>query len=229
MHFPTPKLNEFFDTSKPIDGIISIFGDFGVGKTTLALQVAMNAAKKGNVVFFYSKANFPYEKVGKLLNDYSSQILNNLMFISALSFTDLILTVQNLELLILTSLKENDPSVNLIVIDSITDLYRLELNKDKKEKNFRLNYQLNQILANLYYINESYGPEILIVNELSRKSYENSTKEVQSGGKVMDYWVRNSVKISRTKKLNVRKFKTTKDLEALSLRFLSDLSEHGFG
>ncbi len=229
MNFPTAKLNEFFDTSNPITGILSIFGDFGVGKTTLALQVAMKAAKKGNVVFIYSKPNFPYEKVGKLLNDYSSQILDNIIFISALTFADLIPIVQNIEFLILSSLKENNSLINLIVIDSITDLYRLELNKDKKEKNVHLNYQLNQILANLCYINKVYGTEILVVNELSRKSYENSTKEVQSGGKVMDYWVKNSVKISRTKKLNMRKFKTKREPEILSIKFLSDLSEHGFG
>jgi RecA/RadA recombinase len=229
MNFPTPKLNDFFETSKPITGILSIFGDLGVGKTTLALQIAISAATKGKVVYFYSKPNFPYEKVGKLLKDYPSQILNNVIFISILNFTDLIPTVENLELLILNSLKENKLSINLILIDSLTDLYRLELNKDKKKKNVHLNYQLNHILANLCYINELFGSEILIVNELSRKSYENSTKEMQSGGKVMDYWVRNSVKISRTKKLNVRKFKTTKELETSSLKFLSELSEHGFG
>ena len=102
-------------------------------------------------------------------------------------------------------------------------------NKDKKEKNFRLNYQLNQILANLYYLNDTYGTEILIVNELSRKKYNDSTKEVQSGGQVMDYWTNSSIKISRTKKLNVRKFNIIKDSETKPFQLLSNLAEHGFG
>lgn len=229
MNFPTPQLNELFESSKPIKGIISIWGGSGVGKTTLALQIAINAANVGNVVFIYSKPNFPYEKVGKILRDNPSNILNNINFISALNFADLNTIVLNLELLILTFLKENKTVINLIVIDSITDLYRLELNKDKKEKNVRLNYQLNQILANLYYLNDTYGTEILIVNELSRKKYNDSTKEVQSGGQVMDYWTNSSIKISRTKKLNVRKFNIIKDSETKSFQLLSNLAEHGFG
>ena len=229
MNFPTPQLNELFESSKPIKGIISIWGGSGVGKTTLALQIAMSAGKLGNIIFIYSKPNFPYEKVGKLLSGNPSNILNNLNFISALNFADLNTIILNLELLILTFLKENKSVINLIVIDSITDLYRLELNKDKKEKNVRLNYQLNQILANLYYLNDTYGTEILIVNELSRKKYNDSTKEVQSGGQVMDYWTNSSIKISRTKKLNVRKFNIIKDSETKSFQLLSNLAEHGFG
>jgi len=159
----------------------------------------------------------------------SSHILNNIIFIFALNFVDLNSIVFNLELLILHFLKENKTPIKLIVIDSITDLYRLELNRDKKEKNFRLNYQLNQILAILYYINDTYGTEILIVNEISRKNEGDATKEVQSGGNVVDYWIKSSIQISRTKKLNVRRFNIIKDPEMKSFHFLIDLSENGFG
>ena len=228
MNFPTPQLNGIFDSSKPINGILSIWGDFGVGKTTFALQIAMNSAKLGEVVYIYSKPNFPYEKVGKILSDNPSNILNNITFISSLNFTDLNSIVLKLEFLILDYLNENKTPMDLIIIDSITDLYRLELNRDKKEKNVLLNYQLNQMLASLYHINENYGTEVLIVNELSRKNYDDYTKEVQSGGKVMDYWVRNSIKISRTKKLNIRMFEITKHPEMKTFQFLSDLTEHGF-
>ncbi|MFX1453722.1 MAG: hypothetical protein ACFFCM_23025, partial [Promethearchaeota archaeon] len=220
---------EFFDSSKPIEGITSIWGDFGVGKTTLALQIALNSAKVGKIVFIYSKPNFPYEKVRKILNSNPSHILNNITFISALNFADLSTSVLNLELLNLTFLKEIKTCINLIVIDSITDLYRLKLNRDKKEKNVRLNYQLNQILANLSYINESYGTEILIVNEISRKNYEDFAIEIQSGGKVMDYWVSGSIKISRTNKLNVRNLKIMKPSVKKILKVSSLLSENGFG
>ncbi|MFX1442801.1 MAG: hypothetical protein ACFFHV_05250 [Promethearchaeota archaeon] len=228
MNFPTPKLNEFFNSSKPISGILSVFGDFGVGKTTLALQIAMKTAKEGPIVFIYSKPNFPYEKVSKILNEKSSHILNNIIFICALNFADLCTLVFNLELLTLTFLKEIKTPIRLIVIDSITDLYRLELNRDKKEKNFSLNYQLNQILAILYNINDTYRTEILIVNEISRKNYGDTTKEVQSGGNVVDYWIKSSIQIRRTKKLNVRKLSLIKDSEIKSFNFLLDLSEYGF-
>ena len=228
MIFPTTKLNEFFNSSELSKGIFSIFGDFGVGKTTLALQFAIDTAKLGKVVFIYSKPNFPYEKIGKILREDSSDILNNLILISTQDFIGLNNIVLNLEFLILNYLNEQKAVLNLIVIDSITDLYRLELNREKKEKNVNLNYQLNQLLANLCYINDKYSINILIVNEISRRNYEDYTIEIQSGGKVMDYWVKYSLKINRTKKLNVRNLIITKHPEMKSFQFLSDLTEYGF-
>ncbi|TFG21975.1 MAG: hypothetical protein EU532_14755 [Promethearchaeota archaeon] len=228
MIFPIQKLNEVLNSSEVIKGILSIWGSFGVGKTTFALQLAIKTAKLEKVLFIYSKPNFPYEKIGKLLREDSSDLLNNIIFISISDFLSLNNMVLNLEFLILNYLKKQKAVLNLIVIDSITDLYRLELNREKKEKNIHLNYQLNKLLANLYYINEKYSINILIVNELSRKNYEDHTKEVESGGKVMEYWVNYSIKINRTKKLNLRNFIIMKPPEMKSFQFLSDLTEHGF-
>ncbi|MHA1689467.1 MAG: hypothetical protein ACTSUN_09065, partial [Promethearchaeota archaeon] len=67
MYFPIPKINEFFRLSTLINGIISIYGDFGIGKTTLALQVALKAAEKGaRVIFLYTKPIFPLQKLHDL-------------------------------------------------------------------------------------------------------------------------------------------------------------------
>jgi hypothetical protein len=110
----------------------------------------------------------------------------------------------------------------------VTDLYRLEINRERKEKNVTLNYQLNQLLASLHYINETYNIDVLLVNEMSRKSYDDKTIEIQSGGKVMVYWVTNSIKISRTGQLNVRELLLTKHLEEIDSNCLSNLTSHGF-
>ncbi|MFX1259781.1 MAG: hypothetical protein ACFFAN_18165, partial [Promethearchaeota archaeon] len=167
MNFPTPRLNKIFESFKPIKGIISIWGDFGVGKTIFALQTALNVAKrKKRILYIYSKPNFPYEKIRKIVKKDLNKILNNIIFIQTTNFYELNTIIFNLEFLILNNLTKKNRSLNLIVVDSITDLYRLELNKEKKNKNIQLNYQLSQILANLAFLNNSYGIEVLVVNEL---------------------------------------------------------------
>jgi len=226
MNFPTPRLNEIFESP---EGIISIWGDFGVGKTTFALQTAINTSLQGKkAIFIYSKPNFPSDRIGDLLKENSIEILDNLVFIKSTNFTDLHKIIFNLEFLVLEVKKEKNTSFDLIVIDSITDLYRLELNKEKKEKNVILNYQLNQILANLTYIFETYGIEILIINELTRKSYNDQTLEVQSGGKVIDFWILYTIKIERTEILNVRKLIIRKDLDNIKFELKSSLTQYGF-
>ena len=56
MIFPTKKLHELFINHSPLRGIFSVYGVFGVGKTTFALQTGINAAKSGKeVLYLYSK------------------------------------------------------------------------------------------------------------------------------------------------------------------------------
>jgi len=227
MKFPTLSLNTYSNNFDFSEGIISVWGDLGVGKTTFALQTAFNSIKNGKkILFFYTKPNFPTEKIINL-SKYSKQLLNKITFITPINFNDLHKIVFNLEFLILKHLENKENQLKLIIIDSITDLYRLELDREKKEKNYNLNYHLNQILANLFYINKTYKIEILIINEISRKTLNDHIVEVQAGGKVMEYWISYNIKINRTEKLNQRKF-VIKQREKLVLEFIENLTINGF-
>lgn len=224
MKFPNSELNNYV-SSIAQQGIFSIFGDFGVGKTTFALQTALNSAKLGRyVIFVYTKPNFPSEKI-QLIFKNSDEILENILFIQTTKFIELFKIIFNFEFLVL---KEAHQKLDLIIIDSITNLYRLELNMEKKEKNYNLNYQLNQMLANLTYLNQIYGIEIMVVNEVSKKNLDDQIIEVESGGKVMEFWVDKSLKITKTKKLNERKFFLSNISENRVVESSSNLTENGF-
>lgn len=209
-------------------GFFQYGGIMELEKRLLHFKLQSILQNKKNILYFYSKPNFPYEKLRNILPENPINILNNISFISVLNFADLITITANLEFLILQQISEEQNSIKLIIIDSVTDLYRLEINRERKEKNVGLNYQLNQLLASLHFINETYKIDVLIVNEMSRKSYDNKTLEIQSGGKVMVYWVINSIKISRTEQLNVRALHLTKHLEEVDSNCLSNLTSHGF-
>ena len=228
MKFPTPILNEYLKRNSFFKGIISVWGDFGVGKTTFALQTSLNTLKEfKKIIYIYSKPMFPSEKISRITGD-SLEKLHDITFIRPDNFDDLHNIVFNLEFLILRTLNKIKTPYKLIVIDSLTDLYRLELDREKKEKNYNLNYNLNQILANLSFINNIYDIEILIVNEKTQKKEENQIKEIQSGGRVMGYWVSFDIKIERTEKLRERKFILTKHPNFERTEFTSELSEKGF-
>jgi len=229
MQFPLTKVNEFFKVTNVEEGIISLWGDFGVGKTTLSLQTsyksALNAQK---VLYIYTKPNLPYRKINSVFENNLDDVLENLLFIKMTDFDDIFNFVFNLEFIVLNDLKTEDSKFNLIVIDSMTDLYRLELNREKKGKNFILNYKLNQLIANLVNLKQIYEIDILIVNELSRRTQEGVTYEVESGGKVMQYWVKNSIKIERTEVANNRKFILHRDNDNNSVMLNSTLTIRGF-
>lgn len=229
MKFPLTKINEFFKYIYTKEGITSLWGSFGVGKTTLALQIAWkNALNRKNVLYIYSKPNFPFNKINTLFESNLDELLENIQFIKSTNFMELFRLVFNTEFIILNRLRSGKENLGMIIIDSLTDLYRLELRRDKKGKNISLNYKLNQILANLSFLNKQYDMGILITNELSRNTIEGDIYDVESGGNVMKYWVKNSIKIERTDVVNNRKFILYDgDGKTLSV-FNSRLTNHGF-
>lgn len=221
--------DEFFNNILLQNAILSIWGEVGVGKTSLSLQVAFkNALNEHNIIYIYTKPNFPFEKVYNFTQQLSNKILNNIKFIKSTDFEDIYSLVFNLEFIVANEFKRQNQIIKLIVIDSVTDLYRLKLNKEKKEKNFILNYKLNQLLANLSYLNEQHDINILIVNDITYKQQDGKTKEIQSGGMVMDYWIDTSIKITRTDKLNCRRLVFKKRSTNEFYEFTSKLTTTGF-
>ncbi|MFO7796584.1 MAG: hypothetical protein ACQERB_01635 [Promethearchaeati archaeon] len=232
MNFPTPKLKNIFQKKFPIDGILSIWGDFGVGKTTLALQISiLSIEKRKKVIYFYTKPNFPYKKLFTLAEDNFSQDISpfHSLFdlITIKDFSQLYSIILNLEYLFLTE-KNYNLKTYLIVIDSLTDLYKSELNFNNVDQNVRLNYQLNQILATLKYLKHKYDLDLLIINETSRTNQIGEIKETQSGGKVMEYWITDSIKIERTNVLNKRKFKINRFDKNKNYEIILKINETGF-
>ncbi len=223
MFLSSPKFSKFH-----IIGLFSIWGNFGVGKTTLALQFALNIIKQNkNVLFFYTKPNLPTVKIKKIFKSIKIIPSDNFNIIQIKDFDELYKITFKIEHLLI-ELKKKKKKLNLIIIDSLTDLYNLVLIPNKKEKNINRNYQLNQILANLTYLNKKYSVDVLIINEVSKKNQNNSTIEIQSGGKVMNYWILKSFKIERTHILNERKFIFSDSLEKNILEFKLKMNNNGF-
>ena len=207
MQFPLTQVNEFFKSTGDKERITSIWGDFGVGKTTLSLQTANSyTLNKKKVLYIYTKPNLPFKKISAVFENNLEDVLEHILFIQVTNFDDIFNFIFNLEFAVLNDLKTKNGTFHLIIIDSMTDLYRLELNHEKKEKNVILNYRLNQLLATLVNLKQKYEVGILVVNEVSRRTQEGQTYEVESGGNVMQYWVTNSIKIERTDVANNRRF-----------------------
>ena len=224
------KIFKDFDFFKEINqGLLSIWGDFGTGKTTLAIQLLLrNTYVNYKSIYIYTKPNFPFRRLYKIFENDIEKISSNILLIQSTNFDDLYQLVFNLEFIILKNRKHNEKLIKLIVIDSLTDLYRLELDHEKKDKNFILNYRLNTILGNLAHLNNQYGIDIAIVNELSKKSIDGELSEVESGGNVMDYWIQNSIKIERLDTLNYRNLVFINKIRDKTVKSKINFTANGF-
>ncbi|MBD3254004.1 MAG: hypothetical protein GF383_02875 [Candidatus Lokiarchaeota archaeon] len=210
MDLPIPKIPHDMKNRLDSSRLTSIWGDFGVGKTTLAIQTVLAhfKEKKGKILYFYTKPNFPMNKIQQYLGsdkrDLMEKFTEMFTLITISDFRSLRKALMNLELVITRS-KNQKNRISLIVIDSITDLYKLEIIREKKEKNASINYLLNLILGTLFYLSITYDLEIVIVNELVHRKKGEEISEVQSGGKVTNFWTSLNIKVERTSILNNRK------------------------
>jgi len=196
------EIKKFLDFKS---SIISIWGEIGTGKSTLALQIIKdNVLKNSKILYIYLKYDIPIEKIQEIYKNEFNSFINNVIMIQILDFEDLYNFCFDLELKLVENIKQTNNSINFIVIDSISDLYDLSLIKNKKEKNVSLNYKLNIILATLTsYINK-FSTQIIVINSSKSIFLDKEIMEIQSGGKVMDYWIKQSIKIERTSKINQR-------------------------
>lgn len=228
MKIPLKAVNDQLNAIKKADDLLSIWGEFGVGKTTFSIQIALaNVSKYNQVYYIYSKPNLPIENLKNMIEHKKIVHTENLIVITLNNFKELYSFILRLESAFLKDLKRNQEPPKLLIFDSITDLYRLVLNKGNKSSNLKLNYKLNFILATIFYLKNRFDLDVIIVNESSKEIQNDVYYEIQSGGKVMDYWISCSFHIQRTDSLNKRRISLIKDSE-LKVDYFLSLTNNGF-
>lgn len=116
-------------------GLLVIYGDAASGKTTLSLQYLLSVLESGGRVLFISTEN-------ELFIDRLSGMVSNSILLERMDL--LVVRDYNVQNLIILSMLIKPNIVNtydLIVVDSLTALYRLASYDDRKAVN-KLNMQL---------------------------------------------------------------------------------------
>ncbi len=230
MKFPIPELNHHLPSTTPLEGIFSVYGGLGVGKTTFAIQTALNSIRtNSSVIYFYSKPELPLGKLNTIYDPVKPETprsaLSSLKFILLKDFNEVLGISFNLEFIFLNNYPKKKETRILVIFDSLTDLYKLNLHPNDRKHNVDMNYRLNHILANLIHLNRCYNLEILLVNELSRNPHG---EPIMSGGKVMEYWVSYALYIKRSSILKKRIALLSQNTTKQALKFDLELTEQGF-
>ena len=201
-------LSKFFQNPS----ISMIWGDIGIGKSTLALQLSLEILKQDLKVFYLHTKFSPIDLlIKRVLKEEVDLSDSNFILWHSQSFfrqKEIILewTLQIQQLL--ESFKYN--KVGLIIVDEIATLYLLELGKELK--NAQLNQDLILILATLKKIQTEYQIPVVLLNTFSIKQNEkNISQVIPHGGKIIDYWTSFEVKIDRTPQISRMKFSITKN------------------
>lgn len=186
------KINKEFDTllggGLQPGNITHIYGVPASGKTNLALMATASATDKGKVIYIDCEGGFSTERLKQICNRNFDEILRNVMLVEPTEFDEQKIAIKKLNEIVPGS------NVSLIIVDSISVLYRLEEERDTRE--------LGRQLAQLLRIARRYKIPVLITNQV----YTNidTGRIIPVGGDVTRYWAKIMIELEKNEGNNLR-------------------------
>jgi len=211
-------LNKFLFGGYETGIITTIYGPGGSGKSNLCMIVATSQAKKGNkVIFIDTEGGFSSDRFRQIHGGTKEEIekdLANILILKPTSFKEQKKSFEKL----LDHVKKGD--ITLIIIDSLTMLYRLELgdaitSKESEEISL-VNRNLSKQLRILSEISRKQSIPIIVTNQVYssfiREEDDGLNKKISMvGGDLLKYWSKCLIELQNFKgkrKLILRKHRS---------------------
>lgn len=176
------------------DGLITqVYGTAGSGKTNIALCCAYNAVKTGKKVLFVDTEGSFNEQRVKQIFGADKNLIKNIILVEVSDFNEQKNAIE----------KILDKKTDIIIVDSMTSLYRVEKNDDNYSD---INRELGKLASILLAKARKNMIPVLITNQV----YSNLDKQEDEpvGGDILKYY--SKVIISLEKDTDSRKAKLRK-------------------
>lgn len=172
-----PFFDHFLQGGYESDIITTIFGPSGSGKTNLCLLAGVKVAESGKkVIFIDTEGGIAVERIKQISSNYE-EILPRIIFFNPLNFLEQKEIFENLREMV-------NEQVGLIIVDSISMLYRLELGKS--EDVYEVNSSLGKQIGCLVEITRRLKIPVLMTNQVYA-DFDNRNHVKMVGGDLLKY------------------------------------------
>jgi DNA repair protein RadB len=182
----------------PRGQITLIYGAYNTGKTTIALQSAIdNAKKKLKTLYVDSDNTFSTARLSQITQNNLDAISPLIFLFKPRNFIEQGLLFEKLNRCI-------SDSVALMVVDTITSLYRISLRGP--EETFALNRELNRQLALLTEMAAKNDVAVLLTSQvhsiIDERFKKNKIEPVAT--RVINFWSYNILRVTTTTQHSIR-------------------------
>lgn len=169
--------------------ITTLFGPAGSGKSNISMIAAVSMADRGKkVVFIDTEHSLSAERIKQLKPQGYKQIIKNLIILEPTNFEEQKKFFSDLREII--SLEKPE----LIVVDSIVMLYRLQLGSE--EEIHITNKEMAHQLATLSELARKRSIPVLVTNQVYA-DFENKRDVRMVGGDLLKYWSKCIIKLEQ--------------------------------
>jgi len=170
-------LDKMLDGGYDKDIITTLYGPAGTGKTVLCILCASVVARTGKkVIYIDTEGGFAVDRLKQVAKDYQ-KILSSIYFLKPTSFGQQQHSFEKLRDMV-------NEKIGLVVVDSVSMLYRLELGKGSEAK--EANREMARQLSYLTDISRNWHIPVLVTNQVYA-DFEERDKVNMVGGDLLKY------------------------------------------
>jgi len=198
-----------------------VYGEPSTGKTSLAIQCAVACAKRGlKTIFVDSENTFSPNRLAQIAGSKLDEVSTLIFVFKPRSF-------QEQSSLIDALANYNLSSIALVVVDTVTALYRAELGP--AENIFALNMELNWQLAYLNELARNYGTAVLLTGQVRSVVRGGLAERIEPvANRLLKFWAQTVISLRAVSDSTTREAILEKELQSGELiRCLYVLVENG--
>ncbi len=172
-----------------------VYGDAAAGKTTFALQFVANALRLDvGTIYVNSESTSPVTRLEQMTEMPFGDIENMVKVLAPKGFNEQGALIDDLELY----LREN---TKLVVIDTLTRYYRVEL--EDKKTNYAKHRELNRQTGVLKGLARNHEVAVLVLNQV--RSQLKGVQDFEPVAKnILEYWADYTIKLRVTRGVGER-------------------------
>ncbi len=157
-----------------------VYGEAETGKTSLAIQCAVNIARIGyKAIFVDSDGTFSPVRLSQIAYKDIDEVASSITLVKPNTFQEQALAIDRLD-------EYLTKPVGLVVVDTFTSLYRIELGEPKRT--FTLNRELGRQVACLAQIAKTRKVSVLINSQVRSVFLEGVVTMEPVATRVLKFW-----------------------------------------
>ena len=204
-------------------GITSIYGEAGTGKTTLALQITRQTAMHGlKILYVDSDRSFTQQRFEQIAGSDFGNLSELVLLFFPEDFEEQQELLESLENFL-------TPTVGLIVVDSISSLYRLAFSSTN-ESVFKLNRVLARQLAYLDELTLTRKIACLLTSQVHARLTGPFAQIEPVARRALFHFAKSIIRLKNTPSSNVKECIVERDqgMDVSNRRCVLSLTERGF-